>query len=154
MQAFVGKVEESVTAKRVEGLLIQQIEGEVLVFEPTASEAHALNEAAAIVFDLCDGATSRAAMAAEVSRRTGLPADEGVVALALGELAEAGLVALDEAEPPGESRRTLLRRLSLPLAVAALLPIVETVLLPGVSAGAPVLTPSPKPKPAPGPATP
>jgi len=86
-----------------------------------------------------------------VSRRTGLPADEGVVALALGELAEAGLVALDDAEPPGVSRRTLLRRLSLPLAVAALLPIVETVLLPGVSAGAPS-PPGPTPKPEPGPA--
>ena len=88
-------------AKRIEGLLIERLEGELLVVNEATQEAHALNETAAIVFELCDGETSRAAMAAEVARRTGLPADESVVALAVAELAEAGLVVPDEpaAEP-------------------------------------------------------
>ena len=55
----------------------------------STNEAHALNETAAIVFDLCDGTTSRATMVAEVARRTGLPADESIVELALTELADA-----------------------------------------------------------------
>src|SRR4030095_14527922 len=66
-------------AKRVGGLLIERGDGELLVVNESNHEAHALNETAAIVFDLCDGSMSRSAMAAEVARRTGLPHDERVV---------------------------------------------------------------------------
>lgn len=60
-------------AKRVEGLLIERPEGELLIVKESSNEAHALNLTAAIVFDLCDGATSKEVMAAEVARRTGSP---------------------------------------------------------------------------------
>lgn len=134
-------------AKRVEGLLIERVDGELLVVRESSHEAHALNETAAIVFDLCDGSTSRASMTAEVSRRTGLPADESVVDLALTELVEAGLVVLDDEESPAITRRALIRRLALPAAAMALLPVVETVLVPSRAAGqsAPVPTPTPTP---------
>jgi hypothetical protein len=133
-------------ARRVDGLLIERTEGELLVLRQSTDEAHALNETAAIVFDLCDGTTSRAAMAAEVARRTGLPSDESIVDLALTELVEAGLVVIDETERPGISRRTLIRRLALPVAGVAMLPVVETILLPSISAGQP-LSPTPVPPP-------
>jgi hypothetical protein len=42
-------------AKRVDGLLIERLEGELLVVNEATQEAHALNETAAIVFELCDG---------------------------------------------------------------------------------------------------
>jgi len=136
-------------AKRVDGLLIERPEGELLVLKESTLEAHALNETAAIVFDLCDGETSRAVMAAEVARRTGLPADESIVDLALAELADAGLVVLDEEESPGMTRRTLIRRLALPAAAMAMLPIVETILMPSAASGASVPTPAPTPTPTP-----
>ena len=136
-------------AKRVDGLLIERPEGELLVLKESTLEAHALNETAAIVFDLCDGETSRAVMAAEVARRTGLPADESIVGLALAELADAGLVVLDEEESPGMTRRTLIRRLALPAAAMAMLPIVETILMPSAASGASVPTPAPTPTPTP-----
>jgi Coenzyme PQQ synthesis protein D (PqqD) len=129
-------------AKRVDGLLIERPEGELLVLKEGSLEAHALNETAAIVFDLCDGETSRAVMAAEVARRTGLPADESIIDLALSELADAGLVVLDEAESPGITRRSLIRRLALPAAALALLPIVETILMPSAASGASVPVPT------------
>jgi hypothetical protein len=139
-------------AKRIEGLLIERLEDELLVVNEATQEAHALNETAAIVFELCDGETSRAAMAAEVARRTGLPADESVVALALADLVEAGLVTSDEPEAPKITRRTLIRRLALPAAALALLPIVETVLVPARAAGqSPVPTPTVSPTPTPTP---
>jgi len=138
-------------AKRVDGLLIERPEGELLVLKESTLEAHALNETAAIVFDLCDGETSRAVMAAEVARRTGLPADESIVDLALAELADAGLVVLDEEESPGMTRRTLIRRLALPAAAMAMLPIVETILMPSAASGASVPTPAPTPTPTPTP---
>ena len=130
-------------AKRVEGLLIERPEGELLVLKEATLEAHALNETAAIVFDLCDGETSRAVMAAEVARRTGLPADESIVDLALTELVDAGLVVLGEEESTGMTRRTLIRRLALPAAAMAMLPIVETILMPSAASGASVPTPTP-----------
>jgi hypothetical protein len=72
----------------------------------------------------------REAMAAEVARRTGLPVDEGVVDLALADLVEAGLVVLDDEAPAAITRRGLIRRLALPAAAMAMLPVVETVLMP------------------------
>ena len=69
------------SATRMDGLIIQRVNGELLAVREATEEAHALNETAAIVFDLCDGETSTATMANEVARRSGLPADESIVDL-------------------------------------------------------------------------
>ena len=122
-------------ARQVEGLLIERPAGELLVLKPSTNEAHALNQTAAIVFDLCDGATTPAQMVAEVARRTGLPADQGIVELALTELSDAGLITLEESAQPALSRRGLIRKLALPVAGIALLPVVETILMPTVASG-------------------
>ena len=92
------------TAQRVDGLLVERSGDELLVHRESTDEAHALNETAAIVFDLCDGATSQVEMAAEVARRTGLPADENIVDLALAELLDAGLVVIEDMRRPEISR--------------------------------------------------
>ena len=123
------------TARRVDGLLVERSGDELLVHRESTDEAHALNETAAIVFDLCDGATSQVDMAAEVARRTGLPADENIVDLALAELVDAGLVVIEDRRRPDISRRSLIRALALPVAAVALLPVVETVLMPPPAAG-------------------
>ena len=122
-------------ARQVDGLLIERPAGELLILKPSTNEAHALNETAAIVFDLCDGTTTRAAMVAEVARRTGLPPDESIVDLALTELSDAGLITRDESARTGLPRRALIRKLALPVAAVALLPVVETILVPTVASG-------------------
>ena len=63
------------TARRVEGVQIEQAADEILALKAGTQEAHALNQSAAAVYQLCDGKTSKAEMAAEVRRRTGLPAE-------------------------------------------------------------------------------
>ncbi|MBI4819185.1 MAG: hypothetical protein HY791_23135 [Deltaproteobacteria bacterium] len=114
---------------------MERVEGEVLVMKTASEEAHALNMAAGAVFDLCDGSTSVSKMAEEVQRRTGLPPDEGIVGLALSELADAGLVTVAPAElVENVSRRALIRRLGLTATAAAMLPIVETILVPSAHA--------------------
>lgn len=121
-------------ARRVEGVQIERAADEILAVNTAGSEAHALNQSAAVVYDLCDGKTSPAQMAAELQRRTGLPADEGIVNLALAELVDAGLVLLDSPEPPpSPSRRSLLIRFALTGAAAAMLPVVETIVLPSAN---------------------
>ena len=101
-------------ARRIDGVRIERVADEILAVKLGTAEAHALNQSAAIVFDMCDGTASKSEIAAEIQRRTGLPADEGIVDLALGELGDAGLVVLDRSEPSvAGTRRSLMRRLSL-----------------------------------------
>ena len=132
-------------ARRVEGVNIERSADEILALKTESFEAHALNQSAAVVYDLCDGTTSKAEMAAEIHRRTGLPVDEEIVALALAELVETGLVVIDddaEAAPP-VTRRSLIRRLALTSAATMMLPVVETVLVPSVASAQSVVVPTP-----------
>ena len=124
-------------ARRVEGLQFERVADEILVVKPGTLEGHALNQSAAAVFDLCDGKASKADMAAAIQRRTGLPADEEIVDLALAELVDAGVIVLDGPESPSTiSRRSLVRRLSLSAAAVMMLPVVETILMPPAAAQA------------------
>jgi hypothetical protein len=90
-------------------------------------------------------------MAAEIHRRTGLPADEEIVDLALSELVETGLVTLDDPESrPAATRRALIRRLALSSTLALMLPVVESVVIPPSDAEGQILmsktkTPTPTP---------
>jgi len=157
--------------KRSEGLLVERPMGEVLVMKTGTEEAHALNQAAGIVFDLCDGDISKSEMAVAIEKKLGLPADPEIVDLALNELGDAGLITFQGPdEMPQVTRRSLVRRLSLSFAAAALLPIVETILVPSAAAqtsgpvapvsiqpipvavvpvAVPVTGPRPRPRPAP-----
>ena len=134
-------------ARRVERVQIERAADEILALKEGSLEAHAINQSAATVYELCDGNTSKSEMAAEIHRRTGLPADEEIVDLALSELAETGLVTLDDSESrPAVTRRALIRRLSLSSALALMLPLVETVVVPPAEAQQ-RLTPTPTPTP-------
>ena len=122
-------------ARRVEGVQIEHAADEILALRPGTLEAHALNQSAAAVYDLCDGATSKSEMATEICRRTDLPADEEIADLALRELVDAGLVVLDNPEPLSNvTRRSLIRRLALSSVKTRMLPVVETILIPPVEA--------------------
>src|SRR5262245_33547272 len=105
-------------AKRVDGLLAQQIDDEIVVFNPAKGEGHALNKSAALVFDLCDGKTSRATMSTALAQRFGLPAVPDVVDLALAELMDAGLVSDDEVRGATINRRAVVRNLGLSVMAA------------------------------------
>jgi hypothetical protein len=96
-------------------------------------------------------------MAAEIHRRTGLPADEEIVDLALSELVETGLVMLDDpASRPAVTRRAVIRRLALSSTLGLMLPVVETVVVPPADAQIfikPTPTPTPIRAPTPTPTT-
>jgi hypothetical protein len=102
-------------------------EGGLLVFDPITDAGHLLNPASAAVFEACDGATSREEMARRVAERTGLPDDPAIVDLAMAELAEAGLLREPDLAGRHLSRRQLMARLAVGAGIAALLPVVETV---------------------------
>ena len=147
------------SAKRIDGLLSERVDNELLVFNEATDEGHALNESAAAVFNLCDGKTDREAMATVLANDFGLPNNGLVVDLALSELRDAGLITVDQV-PEGISRRSVIRQLGLSVMVAAALPVIETMLARPASASAqasptpspsPIPTPSPSPIPTPSP---
>jgi len=108
------------------GLRVVRTPGSVLLRDEDRDTTYVLNPAAFAVFALCDGATPAAEMVRRLSA-AGLPgADAQVVQLALQDLAELGLVAVD---PPADrvSRRSLLQRLGSATQAAAQLPVVEAV---------------------------
>ena len=118
--------------RRVEGLLLRELAGELIVYDLEGHRAHCLNRAAALVFERSDGETSVRELARMLRRELGGAADEGWVELALAKLGEAGLLREGPEEPArrgaASSRREMLRRAG--LASAAALPIVLSIVAP------------------------
>src|SRR5688572_13336501 len=77
---------------RKDGLLVQEIGEEVVVYDRERHVIHSLNQTAVLVWRHCDGQTSISDLAALLHRETQLPADEELVWLALARLSKARLL--------------------------------------------------------------
>jgi Coenzyme PQQ synthesis protein D (PqqD) len=118
---------------RKTGLVIRELEGELLVYDLQAHRAHRLNRTAALVFQACDGRTGRPELAARLRRELGVPADERWVGLAFGRLAKAGLLedsTMDAERARGVSRREVMQRAGKVAGLALLLPAVISIVAP------------------------
>jgi len=117
---------------RREGVLLQEIDGEIIAYNTTSEQIYLLNSTTALVFEHLDGATNPEALTSVMTERLGLPADPGLVALALQELRQAGLLEEEAAQPqqPVVTRREVMKRLSLTGALLALMPVVQSVVVP------------------------
>jgi len=80
---------------RRDGLVERELPGELVIFDPESDRAHLLNRTAAAVWDLADGTTPLAAIAAELATASGLDADRARTdaVAAVEHLAAAGLLA-------------------------------------------------------------
>jgi hypothetical protein len=128
---------------RHEGLVIQELDDEVLVYDLDRHRSHCLNRTAAFIWRHCDGQTSPAGIAALLHRDFDAPADEQVVWLALRQLDKSYLLR-ERIELPSElarvSRREVARRLGMMGVGAALLPILTTLIVPTAAAqGSPIM---------------
>lgn len=92
--------------RRTQGVLIEEMADETVVYDTTRHEAHCLNKAATLVWNHCDGRTSLAEMVEVLREELDLPADEAVVGLILEQLAELNLLEERSAKPVGTARRT------------------------------------------------
>jgi hypothetical protein len=122
--------EQSLPRARREGLLVQELADELLVYDRTRHRAHCLNQTAAMVWQRCDGMTSVNQMARLLGEATDSPVDEAVVWLAFDQLAKAQLLE-DHAGWHGQSgisRREVIRRIGTAAAVA--LPVVSSIVAP------------------------
>jgi hypothetical protein len=125
---------------RVEGLVTRQLEsGETVVYDRSRDRVHCLNRTAALVWQHCNGTNTLRELGEMLQRETGLPSDDAVVDLALGELRKAKL--LDEAperlgDAPTVTRRQALERIGYGAAIAAMLPVVASLVAPKPAAAA------------------
>jgi hypothetical protein len=111
---------------RTEDLIVEPLNGEVIVYDLRTDHAHLLDRTTAAVWNACDGTCHVAGLAAALSL------DVDIVQLALRELQQANL--LTEDLPPASvgtlSRRELVKRVAATAAAGAALPLIQTVVAP------------------------
>lgn len=123
--------EESVPRARREGLLVQELPDELLVYDLVDQKAHCLNRTAALVWNRCDGKTTVEQLVRFLGKETNTQVDKAVVWMAFDQLSKARLLKGRTRRWPGTSgisRRELIRRVGTAAAVA--LPIVSTIVAP------------------------
>ncbi len=114
---------------RKEGLVIQEMPDEVLVFDTETNKAHCLNETAAFVWKACNGTNSVADITQSFGNQSGKPVDENLVWLAIDQLNENNLLAENlQANFNGQSRREVIKKIGLAAVIA--LPIVSSLVAP------------------------
>lgn len=117
---------------RKSGLIVKEVDSEILIYDQDNNRAHCLNQTAAKVWKYCDGETTVADVCIALSRELETPVDEQVVSYAVDQFAADQLLEADVAMPafmiPGLNRRQMVRTLGLAAAVAV--PMVTSILAP------------------------
>ena len=116
---------------RQQGLVIDELPDEVLVYDLERDQAHCLNRTAALVWRACDGNTSASEIARRIKVELDAPFNEEMVWLAIDQLEKLHL--LDQSLTiPSQftrlSRRQMIRNLGLAAAIAV--PVVTSIVAP------------------------
>lgn len=133
------EMENQPALARDEELVVQELEGEVLVYDLKSHKAHALNKTAAFVWNHCDGHRSPEEIAKLMAEEWQTPVGEDAVWFTLNKLGKADLlkerVTLPQAQA-GMSRRSAVRRLGFGALLAV--PVVMSIVTPTAAAAASV----------------
>jgi len=114
---------------RKDGLVIQEMPDEILVFDLETNKAHCLNETAAFVWKACDGKNSVADITKLFGNQSGTPVQEDLVWLAIDQLNENNLLEAElKADFNGQSRREVIKKIGLAAVIA--LPIDSSLVAP------------------------
>jgi len=116
---------------RQNGIVVQEMPDEVLVYDLDSNKAHCLNQSAALVWKSCDGTNT----VADIVKQFDGKVTEDFVWLAIDQLSENGL--LQGGITPrfkGQSRRQVLKTIGLASMVA--LPVIASLVAPSNALGA------------------
>ena len=113
-------------------LLVEEMAGELLIYDARTDRAHCLNQSAAAIWKNCDGARSITELRSQLFPSLPSDAGEQLVKTGLERLRRRHLL---EGEPQAPmvdlSRRSLLRKLALAAAAAGVIaPLISTVVAP------------------------
>ncbi len=109
---------------RSEGLLIEDIDSEKVIYDTERKQAHCLTPLAAVVFDNCDGKTRVRDLPQRASELLGDTVSEDHVRAALAQLDQRGLLATSS---PRISRRDMIHKSAALGAAAAAATLIFTV---------------------------
>lgn len=126
-----GKGPKAIVANKV----VQEVNGETLVYDTRSHRAYCLNEVSSLVWKKCDGKTASAELSKMLSAELNSDVPDELVWLALDQLFEAELVEKGDGSPSemrSISRREVIRRVGLASAVA--LPVVASIVAPPAAA--------------------
>src|SRR5258705_13884787 len=123
---------EKMPQTRRSGLIIQEVDSEILIYDQDTKKAHCLNQTAAKVWKYCDGETTLADACSALSRDLDTPVDEKLIWYAVDQFSKDNLLE-KEIEPPafiiaGMNRRQMVRTLGLAAVVAV--PLVTSIVAP------------------------
>ena len=114
---------------RQEGLVIQEMPNEVLVYDTNTNKAHCLNQTAAFIWKSCDGNNSVTDISRLVGSEFGGAVNDDFVWLAIDQLNKDNLLAAQVASKfEGMSRRDAIRKIGLASVIA--LPVVASLAVP------------------------
>jgi hypothetical protein len=120
---------------RQNGLVIQEMPDEVLVYDTDSNKAHCLNQSAALVWKSCDGSNSVADIVREFETAGAGKVSEDFVWLAIDQLHDNGLLENRVVSRfQGQSRRQVLKTIGLASMVA--LPIISSLMAAPTAFGA------------------
>ena len=116
---------------RTQGLIVQELPDEVLIYDRERDKAHCLNQTAALVWKYLDGKNSVANITQKLEQDLKTHIDEKIVWYALDQFSKDHLLE-DAFVPPtlfvGMSRREMVRALGVAAAIA--LPLVTSIVAP------------------------
>jgi Coenzyme PQQ synthesis protein D (PqqD) len=121
-----------------EGILVEEVDDEVLVYDERTQLARRLNRTAAIVWQHCDGEHDIPGLIEVLREEVGDLADEDLVMITLDQLHEQGL--LESGYEPRDisdarvSRRRFIRRVGVVGTAAVALPVVVSIAAPAPAA--------------------
>ena len=123
---------ENMPQARRSGLIIQEVDSEILIYDQDTDKAHCLNQTAAKVWNYCDGETTLADACSALSRDLETPVDEKLVWYAVDQFSKDNLLVKEAEVPafiiPGMNRRQMVRTLGLAALVAV--PLVTSIVAP------------------------
>jgi hypothetical protein len=117
---------------RRSGLIVQEVDSEILIYDQETNKAHCLNQTAAKVWNYCDGETTLADACSALSRDLETSVDEKLVWYAVDQFSKDNLLEKEIELPtfiiPGMNRRQMVRTLGLAAVVAV--PLVTSIVAP------------------------
>jgi hypothetical protein len=114
---------------RKDGLVVQEMPDEVLVYDLNTNKAHCLNQTAAFVWKSCNGRNSVAEIKNLVEKNFGSPVTEDFIWLAIDQLNKDELLQEKvNSKFTGISRRDVIKKIGLASVVA--LPVVASLAVP------------------------
>ena len=124
---------------REEGLVIQELTDEVLVYDLKRQKAHYLNKTAALIWNHCDGQKTVAEIATHLQQQTGMAVNEDVVWYGLDKLSQANLLEKRVSSPvTSVTRRSLMRQLGQGALIA--IPVIGSLVAPTATYAASVIS--------------